>query len=336
MTNLRMHSSPPIHAAPLWAVRRSKRPSVKARAGPSTFKMPTLLESVDAIPEKYKGILLDQFGVLHDGKNAYPTAVEAVRKLSVSGRKVVILSNSARRMTNTIPRLEAMGFPGEYFAGAMTSGETTFRSLQDRPDQWWQKLGHRCIHITWRARGAVSVGGMGIEVVADVKEADFVLTHGTEVFGRGDGVDQVPASLEEIKAVLKEAAARKLPLVVANPDVVTVSGSGLIPMPGTFARWYTEFGGEVKVMGKPDPVIYIAAMELIGLEKDEVLAVGDSLEHDISGANAAGIDSMFIAGGIHATELAVTRDTLTPDANQLETLIQEHHATPTYVMPFMI
>jgi len=44
-----------------------------------------------------QGILLDQFGVLHDGKNAYPTAVEAVRKLSVSGRKVVILSNSARR-----------------------------------------------------------------------------------------------------------------------------------------------------------------------------------------------------------------------------------------------
>ncbi len=65
---------------------------------------------------------------------------------------------------NTIPRLVDMGFPGEYFAGAVTSGETTFRSLRDRPDQWWQKLGHRCIHITWGARGPVSVAGMGIEV----------------------------------------------------------------------------------------------------------------------------------------------------------------------------
>jgi ribonucleotide monophosphatase NagD (HAD superfamily) len=44
-----------------------------------------------------QGILLDQFGVLHDGKNAYPTAIDAVRKLSEAGRKVVILSNSARR-----------------------------------------------------------------------------------------------------------------------------------------------------------------------------------------------------------------------------------------------
>ena len=54
--------------------------------------------------------------------------------------------------------------------------------------------------------------------------------------------------MDEIKALLEEAAARKLPLVVANPDVVTVSGSGLIPMPGTFARWYKEFGGEVSVV----------------------------------------------------------------------------------------
>lgn len=91
-------------------------------------------------------------------------------------------------MTNTIPRLEAMGFPGEYFAGAMTSGETTFRSLQDRPDQWWQKLGHRCIHITWRARGAVSVGGMGIEVhEIDLLERPGELCEGKKLSGRGKG-----------------------------------------------------------------------------------------------------------------------------------------------------
>lgn len=36
-------------------------------------------------------------------------------------------------------------------------------------------------------------------------------------------------------------------------------------------------------MGKPDPLVYISAMELMGLEPQEVLAVGDSLEHDISG-----------------------------------------------------
>lgn len=44
---------------------------------------------------------------------------------------------------------------------------------------------------------------------------------------------------------------------------------------------------QVRQMGKPDPVIYKAAMEMMGLASNEVLAVGDSLEHDISGGPSA-------------------------------------------------
>lgn len=40
---------------------------------------------------------------------------------------------------------------------------------------------------------------------------------------------------------------------------------------------------QVRLMGKPDPIVYRSAMELIGLSPDQVLAVGDSLEHDIYG-----------------------------------------------------
>ena len=36
---------------------------------------------------------------------------------------------------------------------------------------------------------------------------------------------------------------------------------------------------------------------------DRVLHCGDSLHHDVAGANAAGIHSLFVAGGIHADEL---------------------------------
>lgn len=176
---------------------------------------------------------------------------------------------------------------------------------------------------------------MGVEVVRDVEEADFVLAHGTEVLGLGDGKPPIPVALEEIKSILQRAAEKGLPLIVANPDVVTVSGNSLIPMPGTFARWYNEFGGEVRLMGKPDPIVYRSAMELIGLSPDQVLAVGDSLEHDIYGANAAGIDSVFVAGGIHADELGISEAQLIPKHEQLERLLQEHKATPQYCMPFL-
>ena len=85
-----------------------------------------------------------------------------------------------------------------------------------------------------------------LQVVEDVEAADFVLAHGTEVLGLGDGKAPVKVDLEEIKSLLQKAASRGLPLIVANPDVVTVSGNSLVPMPGTFARWYKEFDGQVK------------------------------------------------------------------------------------------
>lgn len=48
-----------------------------------------------------QAILLDQFGVLHDGQKPYPGSIEAVKALADSGRKVLIISNSSRRMHTT-------------------------------------------------------------------------------------------------------------------------------------------------------------------------------------------------------------------------------------------
>jgi ribonucleotide monophosphatase NagD (HAD superfamily) len=83
---------------------------------------------------------------------------------------------------------------------------------------------------------------------------------------------------------------------VANPDVVTVDTTKLVPMPGQCGVWYAEYGGPPAIlMGKPATVIYEAAKKLCG---GRTLAVGDSLAHDIAGACGAGIDSLFVANGL--------------------------------------
>lgn len=91
---------------------------------------------------------------------------------------------------------------------------------------------------------------------------------------------------------------------------VTVDGPGLITMPGTLAKQYKQLGGRVQLMGKPDPIIYTAAQELLEAnssqqqppaavgqaaspplpplppqqqQHQQCLAIGDSLEHDIAG-----------------------------------------------------
>jgi hypothetical protein len=57
-----------------------------------------------------------------------------------------------------------MGFPKDAFFGAITSGEVCHQVLQDRPDEFYQALGKRCIHITWGARGSISLGDLDLQV----------------------------------------------------------------------------------------------------------------------------------------------------------------------------
>jgi hypothetical protein len=84
-------------------------------------------------------------------------------------------------------------------------------------------------------------------VVQAPEEAEFVLAHGTEALGRGDGRDPVPTTLDNMQLLLRKCAdsGRRIPMIVANPDIVTVDGGALRVMPGTLAKEYASLGGEV-------------------------------------------------------------------------------------------
>jgi ribonucleotide monophosphatase NagD (HAD superfamily) len=272
-------------------------------------------------------VLLDQFGVLHDGRAALPGAVAATAALARAGSRVLILSNSSRRAAGALDKLAALGFDPACFAGALTSGEVTHGRLApprpdgdgDGPVPSWRDLGSRALHLTWAARGDVSLAGLGLTVVgeADLERADFILAHGTESVGAaGSGDDPgrgppTPRSLGDLRALLASAARlpRPPPLLCANPDLVTVDGGSLVTMPGTLAAWYEEAGGPVLRLGKPARPIYQAALAALGSpDPAAVLAIGDSLEHDVAGASAAGIASLFIGGGIHGDALGLPAD----------------------------
>ena len=98
---------------------------------------------------------------------------------------------------------------------------------------------------------------MPSQVVESVHEAEFLLAHGTECLGRAGDVDPREATLDEIREVLEAGAQRGLPLLIANPDIVTVSGSGLITMPGTFGRWYKEMGGQVSTLSQTQLIAHL-------------------------------------------------------------------------------
>lgn len=281
---------------------------------------------------QFKAWFLDQFGVLHDGKQPYPGAISTLQKLATTGAKMVIISNSSRRASTTMEKMKSLGFDTSLFLGAITSGELTHQYLQRRDDDWFAALGKSCIHMTWKGRGAISLEGLGLQVVDKVEEAEFVLAHGTEALGLSSGAS-CSMTLEELEKVLERCAAKQIPMVVANPDFVTVEARDLRVMPGTLAAKYEKLGGEVKWMGKPDKIIYKSAMELAGVDAFDSIAVGDSLHHDIKGANAVGIRSAFITGGIHATELGVNSFGEEAALSSVQALASKYDAYPSFVLP---
>lgn len=74
--------------------------SIVCSSSNSTMRVSTLEEIFSSSDGKAKkAVLLDQFGVLHDGQKAYPGAVQAVEYLHGLGIRVLIVSNSSRRTT---------------------------------------------------------------------------------------------------------------------------------------------------------------------------------------------------------------------------------------------
>src|SRR5215472_5479782 len=104
---------------------------------PHSTSGPIRLAGLAAISDRFDAAILDQWGVLHDGAKAPPGAVAAVAAMAAAGKKMVVLSNSARFGADSRDKLIALGYPPASFVGVVTSGETTYDLLRDGSDPFF-------------------------------------------------------------------------------------------------------------------------------------------------------------------------------------------------------
>ncbi|MFH1604106.1 MAG: TIGR01459 family HAD-type hydrolase [Pseudomonadota bacterium] len=243
---------------------------------------------------RYDGFIVDQWGVLHDGVHPYPGAIDCLARLHEAGKRVVVLSNSAGREAANVRLMEQMGFPARLIDRLVSAGEDARAAIVARSTAFHAKLGTHCYAFT-RAGDRSILEGIGLSFAATVEEAEFLAAI---------GIDSPRRRLADYEAQLRAARSRALPMICANPDIARFHHGELVDATGALARRYEELGGKVFYHGKPWPAIYascLAALECCA--PGRVIALGDSIEHDILGAARAGLPSAFIAGGIHAHEL---------------------------------
>jgi len=251
---------------------------------------------LSALAAMYDSFILDQWGVLHDGTHPYPGAIDCLRQLHATGKPLVVLSNSGQREAENLRLMANMGFDGTLLDRFISAGEHARLALETRADDFHATLGRRCYAFT-RGSDCSLLEGIGLDIVARVDDAEFLAVIGT---------DSPRRSLADYEVELQTGIARNLPMVCANPDVARITPHGIIEAPGVLARRYESLGGAVFYHGKPHPPIYRSCLQALGgCAPGRVLAIGDSVEHDILGAARVGIRSALIPGGVHATELDV-------------------------------
>jgi HAD superfamily hydrolase (TIGR01459 family) len=266
------------------------------------------LSGLGEIAANYDGFIVDLWGVVHNGVQPYPAALEALARLA--GRPVLLLSNAPRRAASAQRMLQRMGVEDALYTGILTSGEAVWLALRERADPWFAGLGTRVYHLgPLRDRNVMDE--TGLMIMPNPADAEFVLNTGPD----DDSFDA--AEMENFLPELAACRAAGLPMICANPDLVVMRDGVRLLCAGSLAEHYARLGGEVVSLGKPDPAIYRMALAQLGLPASRVLAIGDSLHTDIAGAAGAGIDSLWVLGGIHAEALRGDDDAASAEAARL-------------------
>jgi HAD superfamily hydrolase (TIGR01459 family) len=249
------------------------------------------VERLSDLVEGVEVILSDIWGVVHNGLESFPVACEALHTFRQRGGTVILITNAPRPADSVQRQLRKLGVADDTYDAIVSSGDLARLFVADHPGK----------KMFWLGPERDSSIHRGLDpVISPLEQADYIICTGL--------FDDETESAEDYRAMMLQARERKLPLICANPDIVVERGDRLIYCAGAIAELYRELGGEVIFYGKPHRPIYERAMTLAAEHRghaaplDRVLAIGDSVRTDLTGAHGFGIDCLFVTRGIHSEE----------------------------------
>jgi HAD superfamily hydrolase (TIGR01459 family) len=280
--------------------------------------LPPLIPHFSTLAPGYDVLMCDVWGVVHNGVAAFPEACDALKRARDGGAIVVFITNAPRPDTVVARQLAALHVPRDTYDAIVSSGNITRGEIEKRPGQSLFHMGPQ--------RDAEIFTGLDVHF-APLERADYVVCSGLD-----DDDTETP---DDYRARLSVMLARKLPMVCGNPDVVVERGDKLVYCAGSVADLYANMGGEVIYAGKPYRPIYEMALAKAqatagrNLALKRVLAIGDSVRTDLTGAQRFGVDFLFVTSGIHAGELGARER---PDAAALKDMLGAAGELPKAVM----
>ncbi len=292
--------------------------------------------NLQEIISNYDALIVDLWGVIHDGSALYPGAAETLALLNSLNKPVVFLSNAPRVSAKARENLNRLNIPPSHYLEVVTSGQVAHDLLAraqptspsrgevdaqasgggslpapevtpTRPSAYAKASADRAGDLPPRGGGEINAPLQRYFYVGPSKDEDVLddLPNYTRVDDPGHanfilctGYEFDGQPHEEIVPLLLQLL--HLPMLCINPDMEVVKQDGTQWLcAGAVATEFTQLGGKVAYIGKPFPEVYQVCKLLLG--NNRVLCVGDNPATDIKGANDAGFDSLLITGGVLKT-----------------------------------
>ncbi len=270
-----------------------------------------LLGCTEPLARHYDVALLDLDGVVYLGPEAVPGAPEALGRARESGMRLAFVTNNAARPPAVVAdHLRTLGIAADE-SEVTTSAQAAAHYLADRlpagstvlvlgADGLLQALSERGLRPVQRDEPDVAAVVQGYSPELGWRD----LAEGAVAINRG---------------VL---------WVATNLDPTVPSPRGRLPGNGALiAALRHSTGVDPVATGKPDPTMHRESVQRSGARNP--IVVGDRLDTDIEGANAAGCDSLLVFSGVTApAELLVAPARLRPSyvAADVAGLLHDHPA----------
>jgi len=266
------------------------------------YVSPDIIANAGSLLQRYDVVFCDVWGVIHDGRTAYAEAGEALARFRSGGGTVVLVSNAPFAASRVASVIGEKGVRREAWDTIVCSGDIARRHVEE--------MGYaRIFCVGPEARDGALFDSLPGQRAA-LADAHAIVCSGL--------VNDRVETAEDYRGMLEHALARALPLVCANPDLMVDVGPDRLPCAGAIAALYEDMGGSVFWAGKPHASAYQAAFRageaLRGapVAPSRVLAIGDAVRTDLAAAQGAGVDALFIAGGLHRRDTMQGRE-IVPD-----------------------
>lgn len=271
-----------------------------------------IISGISEIIQNYDYLLIDQWGVIHNGNDLYGGVNECLENIKANEKHSIIITNSSRNKRTNQNLMAKLNCNISLFSDVFTSADMLTMHIKN--DEGFSK-----IYFVAEDKDFSVVENIISKQVDNIQDSDAV------VLLRVKPENEISVHDHWMKVAIN----KNIPLIVPTRDKSTVRTNGIFKGLDKICHKYESNGGEVINFGKPEEYIYKHCMNKFKINSPgKVLAIGDQYFSDCVGAFNQGFDTLLVATGAAFDNFNMPDNS----ANKLyETIKDRSLDIPTYI-----